>query len=154
MHHELITMGPDTMVGLRLTNLHRGAGVPPPVCVFDCRARMWFVQSGLCGGALVLCTEYESALEENHTLIEHYNRYKKKYREQKGDEWEAVSRTSQLRYNSNEKTTIVDGKTSNIKETIEQIESQTQFYQDTIKTVDAALFGIKTRLDIEKMLGV
>lgn len=93
-------------------------------------------------------------LEENHTLIEHYNRYKKKYREQKGDEWEAVSRSTQLRYNSNEKTTIVDGKTSNIKETIDQIESQTQFYQDTIKTVDAALFGIKTRLDIEKMLGV
>ena len=80
--------------------------------------------------------------------------YKKKYREQKGDEWEAVSRTSQLRYNSNEKTTIVDGKTSIIKETIDQIESQIQFYQDTIKTVDAALFGTKTRLDIEKMLGV
>jgi hypothetical protein len=93
-------------------------------------------------------------LEENHTLIEHFNRYKKKYREQKGDEWEAVSRTSQLRYNSNEKTTIVDGKTSIIKETIDQIESQIQFYQDTIKTVDAALFGTKTRLDIEKMLGV
>jgi len=93
-------------------------------------------------------------LEENHTLIEHFTRYKKKYREQKGDEWESVSKTSQLRYNSNEKNTIVDGKTSTIKETIEQIESQIQFYQDTIKTVDAALFGMKTRIDIEKMLGV
>jgi hypothetical protein len=93
-------------------------------------------------------------LEENHTLIEHFTRYKKKYREQKGDEWESVSKTSQLRYNSNEKSTIVDGKTSTIKETIEQIESQIQFYQDTIKTVDAALFGMKTRIDIEKMLGV
>jgi len=93
-------------------------------------------------------------LEENHTLIEHFTRYKKKYREQKGEEWESVSRTSQLRYNSNEKSTIVDGKTSTIKETIEQIESQIQFYQDTIKTVDAALFGMKTRIDIEKMLGV
>ena len=93
-------------------------------------------------------------LEENHTLIEHFTRYKKKYREQKGEEWESVSGTSQLRYNSNEKSTIVDGKTSTIKETIEQIESQIQFYQDTIKTVDAALFGMKTRIDIEKMLGV
>jgi hypothetical protein len=93
-------------------------------------------------------------LEENHTLIEHYTRYKKKYREQRGEEWETVSKTSQLRYNSNEKGTIVEGKTSNIKETLEQIESQVQFYQDTIKTVDAALFGMKTRIDIEKLLGV
>ena len=35
MRHEII-MGPETTVGLRLTNLHRGASVLPPVRVLSC----------------------------------------------------------------------------------------------------------------------
>lgn len=92
-------------------------------------------------------------LEENHTLLEHFTRLKKTYRERKGDEWVDASKSMQVRYNSNEKATIVDGKTADIKEKLEQIENQISFYAESIKTVDAVLFGLKTRVDVEKLLG-
>jgi predicted nuclease with TOPRIM domain len=92
-------------------------------------------------------------LEENHTLLEHFTRLKKTYREKKGEEWVETSKSMQLRFNSNEKTTIVDGKTAEIKERLEQIENQIAFYAESIKTVDAVLFGLKTRVDVEKLLG-
>lgn len=92
-------------------------------------------------------------LEENHTLLEHFTRLKKTYRERKGEEWIDTSKSMQMRYNSNEKATIVDGKTADIKEKLEQIENQIAFYAESIKTVDAVLFGLKTRVDVEKLLG-
>lgn len=91
-------------------------------------------------------------LEENHTLIEHFTLQKKIYRERKGEEWIDASKNNQIRYNSNEKTTIVDGKTATIKEKIEQLENQIAFYSESIKTIDAVLFGIKTRIDVQKLL--
>lgn len=91
-------------------------------------------------------------LEENHTLIEHFTQLKKNYREKKGEEWVDASKSHQVRYNSNEKTTIVDGKTAAIKEKIEQVENQIGFYSESIKTIDAVLFGIKTRLDVQRLL--
>jgi len=91
-------------------------------------------------------------LEENHTLIEHFTQLKKSYREKKGEEWIEASKSHQVRFNSNEKTTIVDGKTATIKEKLEQIENQISFYGESIKTVDAVLFGLKTRIDVQKLL--
>jgi hypothetical protein len=91
-------------------------------------------------------------LEENHTLIEHFTQLKKNYREKKGEEWVDASKSHQVRYNSNEKNTIVDGKTASIKEKLEQVENQIGFYAESIKTIDAVLFGIKTRLDVQKLL--
>jgi uncharacterized protein YlzI (FlbEa/FlbD family) len=91
-------------------------------------------------------------LEENHTLIEHFTQLKKSYREKKGAEWIDVSSNNQIRYSSNEKTTVVDGKTAALKEKLEQVENQIGFYSDSIKTIDAVLFGIKTRLDVQKLL--
>jgi hypothetical protein len=91
-------------------------------------------------------------LEENHTLIEHFTNLKKGYREKKGEEWIEASKSHQVRFNSNEKSTIVDAKTALLKEKIEQVENQINFYSDSIKTIDAVLFGIKTRIDVQKLL--
>ena len=38
------------------------------------------------------------------------------------------------------------------QEKLEQVENQIGFYSDSIKTIDAVLFGIKTRLDVQKLL--
>ena len=46
----------------------------------------------------------------------------------------------------------MDGKTATIKEKLEQIENQIGFYSESIKTIDAVLFGIKTRIDVQKLL--
>ena len=57
-------------------------------------------------------------------------------------------------YQYNEKNAIIDGKTANTKETLDLIENQVAFFNDSIKTVDNVLFGIKTRVEIEKTLGL
>lgn len=91
-------------------------------------------------------------LEENHVLIEHFTNAKKTYRERKGEEWIEASTKHQRMYNSTEKNTIVDGKTAALKEKLEHLENQIAFYSDSIKTVDAVLFGLKTRIDVQKLL--
>jgi len=91
-------------------------------------------------------------LEDNHTLIDTLSKLKKSYRQKKGKEWENVSNQN-MRYQSHEKKVIVEGKTTEMQETVEVIENQISFMDGSIKTVDNVLFGLKTRLDLEKLLG-
>tara|TARA_R110000868_G_scaffold66921_1_gene198961 strand:- start:1095 stop:1532 length:438 start_codon:yes stop_codon:yes gene_type:complete len=91
-------------------------------------------------------------LEDNHTLIDNLSRLKTGYRQKKGKEWESVS-NGNMRYQGHEKKVIVEGKTTELQETIEVIENQISFMDGSIKTVDNVLFGLKTRLDLEKLLG-
>jgi hypothetical protein len=93
-------------------------------------------------------------LEDNHTLLEHITILRKKYREERAIELENVSRNLQLRYQANEKTVVIDGRTSATKESLELFETQVSFFNESIKTIDNIIFGIKTRLDIEKTLGL
>jgi hypothetical protein len=67
---------------------------------------------------------------------------------------ENLSRNLQIRYQANEKTVVLDGRTSVIKESLEIFENQVSFFTESIKTIDNIIFGIKTRLDIEKTLGL
>lgn len=93
-------------------------------------------------------------LEDNHTLLEHITMLRRKFREEKSTEMENLSRNLQLRYQSNEKNVVIDGRTSSTKEYLEIFENQINFFNESIKTIDNIIFGIKTRLDIEKTLGL
>ena len=93
-------------------------------------------------------------LEDNHTLLEHITILRKKFRDEKADVMETISKNLQLRYQSNEKNVVIDGRTSNTKEYLEIFENQVSFFNESIKTIDNIIFGIKTRLDIEKTLGL
>jgi hydroxymethylpyrimidine/phosphomethylpyrimidine kinase len=93
-------------------------------------------------------------LEDSHILIENLSSVKKAYRNARSKQMEDLSTNLQHRYQYNEKTVIIDGKTANIKEVVDTIENQISFFVDSIKTVDNVLFGIKTRVEIEKTLGM
>ena len=93
-------------------------------------------------------------LEDNHTILEHITMLRKKFRDEKAEVMENLSKNLQLRYQSNEKNVVIDGKTSSTKEYLEIFENQVSFYNESIKTIDSVIFGIKTRLDIEKTLGL
>ncbi len=93
-------------------------------------------------------------LEDNHTLLEHIVVLRKKYRTARSTEMENLSKNLQIRYQSNEKTVVIEGKTANAKEFLEVFENQVAFFNESIKTIDNVIFGIKTRLDIEKTLGL
>lgn len=93
-------------------------------------------------------------LEENHILIENLSSVQKKYRAARAAQMENISTNLQHRYQYNEKNVLIDGKTANIKEVVDTIENQISFFVDSIKTVDNVLYGIKTRVEIEKTLGL
>jgi hypothetical protein len=93
-------------------------------------------------------------LEDNHALLEHITSLRKKFRDEKADVMETLSKNLQLRYQANEKNVVIEGKTSVTKEYLEIFENQISFFNESIKTIDSIIFGIKTRLDIEKTLGL
>jgi hypothetical protein len=93
-------------------------------------------------------------LEDNHTLLEHITMLRKKFRDERAEVMETLSKNLQLRYQANEKTVVIEGRTSNTKEYLEIFENQVNFFNESIKTIDNIIFGIKTRLDIEKTLGL
>lgn len=93
-------------------------------------------------------------LEDTHSLLEHITMLRKKLREEKSDVMENLSKNLQLRYQSTEKNVVIEGKTSATKEYLEMFENQVSFFNESIKTIDNIIFGIKTRLDIEKTLGL
>ena len=93
-------------------------------------------------------------LEDNHSLLEHITALRRKFRDEKSVEMENISKNLQLRYQSNEKNVVIEGRTSQTKELLEIFEHQVNFFTDSIKTIDNIIFGIKTRLDIEKTLGL
>lgn len=93
-------------------------------------------------------------LEDNHTLLETLTVLRKKYRSERSNQMEDISTNIQTRYQYNEKNVIIDGKTAKTKEAVDIIENQIAFFNDSIKTVDNVLYGIKTRVEIEKTLGM
>lgn len=107
---------------------------------------------GLKEAQIYFLSTRQRLLEDNHTLIDTLSKLKRAYREKRGKEWENVSNQN-IRYQSQEKKVIVEGKTANMEETVEIIENQIAFMDGSIKTVDNVLFGLKTRLDLEKLLG-
>lgn len=96
----------------------------------------------------------QQLLEDNHTLLEHLTALRKRLREEKASEMENLSKNLSLRYQANEKNLVIDGKTSATREYLEMFENQVSFFTESIKTIDNVIFGIKTRLDIEKTLGL
>jgi len=93
-------------------------------------------------------------LEDNHTLLEHITKLQRDYRKKRALALEQLSTNQQYRFQSKEKDALVDGKLSDTKQWLEMFENQVQFFNDTMRTVDNIIFGLKTRLDIEKTVGM
>lgn len=92
-------------------------------------------------------------VEDNHALIAHSNRLNKRFRDRRGEEWVNVSTNGQYRYQSTEKAVVVDSNSSlsELKLRIEQVENHINFYTESLKTVDSVLFGLRVRLDVDKL---
>ena len=93
-------------------------------------------------------------LEDNHTLIESFNRVSRNYREKKSSVLIDISSNMQVRLNEREKEKYLDGlpDISKLKSAIDTLDSQSKFLQESMKTVDQVLFGLKVRIDTEKIL--
>ena len=96
-------------------------------------------------------------LEDSHILLDKVVDLRKNYRIQRGNAYDNIVNSIQLRMKTTgEKEAIVEG-SSEIVETrnkIDILDGQTSYYNESIRTVDNIIYGIKTRLDVERLLGV
>ena len=60
------------------------------------------------------------------------------------------SEMTQVRYGSNEKTPLIESDLTEIKSRIEMVDNQMVFINETIKTVDHMLYGVKFRISLEE----
>lgn len=75
-----------------------------------------------------------------------------KYRKERGDRMRFYSEMSQVKYGTNEKTPLIEADLSDLKERIDLVDNHMSFMNESIKTVDHFLYGIKSRIALEEYM--
>lgn len=99
-----------------------------------------------------LYSDRQKLLEHTHKLGQIVAKLNSKFRSEKKQKMIYYSEEHNTRYGSNEKTHLIDGDLSEIKRKIDLVDNQTSFFNETIKTVDHMLYGIKSRIALEEFM--
>lgn len=75
-----------------------------------------------------------------------------KYRKDKAERLRYYSESVQVKYGANEKTPLIEGDLSELKERMDLVDGQISFFNETMKTVDHMLYGIRHRIMLEDYL--
>lgn len=75
-----------------------------------------------------------------------------KYRKDKADRLRYYSESVQVKYGANEKTPLIDGDLSQLKERMDLVDGQISFFNETMKTIDFMLYGVKDRIRLQEFL--
>jgi hypothetical protein len=75
-----------------------------------------------------------------------------KYRKDKAERLKFYSVSVQVKYGSNEKTPLIEGDLVELKERIDLVDGQISFFNETIKTIDFMLYGVKDRIRLQEFL--
>jgi len=96
-------------------------------------------------------------LEEGHSLMIMHNSFINKQSEIKRILFDEINNNMQMRTrNLTEKNIMVEGNSRyiNTKTIINLFTEQINYYTDSIKTVDHILYGIKSRMSLEELMGI
>lgn len=96
-------------------------------------------------------------LEDSHYLMIMHNAFIGKQREIKNSLFAEINNNLQTRTrNLTEKNIMVEGNERyiDIKAIIDLFNNQISFYTDSIKTIDHILYGIKSRMSLEELMGI
>ena len=91
-------------------------------------------------------------LEYSAKLGQVMSKLNAKFRKDKSNRLKYYSEMSQVKYGANEKTSLMEGDLSELKETIDLVDGQISFLNETMKTVDHMLYGVKSRISLEEYL--
>jgi hypothetical protein len=75
-----------------------------------------------------------------------------KYRKDKAERLRYYSESVQVKYGANEKTPLIEGDLAELKERMDLVDGQISFFNETMKTVDHMLYGVKSRIALEEYL--
>lgn len=99
-----------------------------------------------------LYSDRQKLLEYSFKLGQALGKLNSTYRADKKNKMMYYSEEHNIRYGSNEKTHLIDGDLSEIKYRIDLVDNHTSFMNETIKTVDHMLYGIKARISLEEFM--
>jgi len=95
-------------------------------------------------------------LEDSHILLDKQVELKKDYKHLRGLQYEHITNNVQIKFkNKDEKGAIIEGNSgvNKAKSHIDILDNQILYYNESIKTMDQLLYGLKTRIDVERLLG-
>lgn len=75
-----------------------------------------------------------------------------RFRKDKSERLKHYSENSQVKYGANEKNPLIEGDLAELKERIEIVETQLSFLNETTKTVDFMIYGVRSRISLEEYM--
>jgi hypothetical protein len=75
-----------------------------------------------------------------------------KFRKDKSGRLKYYSEMSQVKYGANEKTPLIEGDLSELKERMDLVNEHISFLNETMKTIDFMLYGVKDRIKLQEFL--
>jgi hypothetical protein len=99
-----------------------------------------------------LYSDRQKLLEYAYKLGQILTKLNGKYRTDKRTKMVYYSEEHNVRYGANEKTSLIDGDLAEIKRKIDLVDNHMSFMNETTKTVDHMLYGIKSRISLEEFM--
>lgn len=101
-----------------------------------------------------LFSDRQRILEYCHNLGQILSKLNSEFRKRKKDQLVFHSEKSQAnyKYGSNEKSTLIDGDLSELKSRIDLVDNQISYMNETSKTIDHMLYGVRSRIQLEDYL--
>jgi hypothetical protein len=99
-----------------------------------------------------LYSDRQKLLEYAYKLGQILTKLNAKFRSDRRTKMVYYSEEHNTRYGANEKTALIDGDLSEIKRKIDVVDNQMSFLNETVKTVDHFLYGVKSRISLEEFM--
>ena len=94
----------------------------------------------------------QTLLEYSYKLAQIISKLSTKERQMRAKKLKEYSEGKDVRYGSNEKTTLIEGDLAELIEKMQLVEGHRKYIDQTIQTVDHMLYGIKSRISLEDYL--
>jgi hypothetical protein len=99
-----------------------------------------------------LYSDRQKILEYSYKLGQILTKLNSNYRTEKRAKMVYYSEEHNTRYGANEKTSLIDGDLAEIKRKIDLVDNHMSFMNETTKTIDHMLYGIKSRISLEDFM--
>jgi len=94
----------------------------------------------------------QTLLEYSYKLAQIISKLSTKERQMRAKKLKEYSEGKDVRYGSNEKTTLIEGDLAELSEKMQMVEGHRKYIDQTIQTVDHMLYGIRQRIALEDYL--
>ena len=101
---------------------------------------------------LELFSSRQQILEYNFKLGQVLNKLNTRYRKDKADRLKFYSSSVQIKYGANEKTPLIESDLTELLSKIDLVDNHMSYLNETIKTIDHMLYGIRQRIQLEEFM--